>query len=82
MALRWYLLGRRMKHTAIIPNREIVLSPPEPHLKIVIVYDRLQEIVLEDLALAGRDAVDPAVAHLAAGAEERFPARHWVGTCA
>lgn len=68
-----------MKHAPIVPDRHIVLPPPKPHLQVVILRDQLEEVGLQNLALAFGDAVDPSSVDLVAGPEEGLPARDRVG---
>jgi hypothetical protein len=48
----------------VIPDSEIIESPFEADLKIMILCDELQEIRLNDIALAFRNSVNPAMLDL------------------
>lgn len=74
------VIGRSVENRAIIPNGKVILSPAETNLEIVILRNKLGEIVLENLALSLGDAVDLARLDLLACCEEGLPACHGVGT--
>ncbi len=69
-----------MEGTELVPDGEIILGPPESNLQVVVLRDQLQEVILEDLALALRDAVDPPGRDLVRRAEETLPAGDGVGS--
>lgn len=68
-----------MKHGTIVPYGKVVNTPLEPHLQVMVLRNQLQEVALYDIALALRDAVDPALSDLAPGREQRLPAGNGVG---
>lgn len=80
MSLAIVIVCRGVENRTVVPDGQIIGSPLEADLQIVVLGDQLQEIGLEDLTLALGDVVDPAALDLVAGAEERFPARD--GVCA
>lgn len=69
-----------MEHRTIVPNRNIILIPLEAHLQIMVIGDELQEISLQDIALAIRDIIDVARGDLSAGRKDALPARYRIGT--
>jgi hypothetical protein len=64
------IVGGSVEDGAVIPDSEIIESPFEADLKIMILRDELQEICLEDIALAFRNSVDPAMLDLMSRPEE------------
>ena len=68
-----------MKDAAIVPDGQVVLTPAEAHLQVVIFCDDLEKICLEDLAFPLRDIIVPSVLDLVSGAEEALPPGNGIG---
>ena len=63
-----------MEHTSIVPNGEVILSPSEAYLKIMIFRNELQEVCLDDIAFTFCDSIDPSSINLVSSAKKRLPA--------
>lgn len=48
-----------MPHTPIIPDRQVVFPPLEPHLCVVILRHDVEQVPEQQVGLIFRDAVDP-----------------------
>ncbi len=62
-----------MPRAPIIPNRHVILIPPKPHLRIMILRHEIEQVRQQDVTLIPRDAID--AAREAAIDIERLPAR-------
>lgn len=78
LALAIIIISRRVEYRAIIPNRNIILVPLEAHLEIMVVCNQLQEIGLQDVALALRNVIDVSCSNLPAGRKKTLPPGHGI----
>ena len=62
-----------MHRTPVIPNRHVILFPFEPHLRVMILRQQIEQILEQQIRLVLRHAVDPR--REAAVDEHTFPAR-------
>ena len=64
--------------TSIIPDGNIILSPFKADLNIVIMSQKIQEMIQNEFTFTFRNIID--MAHVMAHSEHRFPTRNRVCT--
>jgi hypothetical protein len=67
-----------MIRAPVVPNGNVILSPLETNLDIMIVRQQVQEVVQQDLTLAFCNVVD--MSDVMTNSEYRFPPSDWIRT--
>jgi hypothetical protein len=67
-----------MIRTSIIPNSNIILSPFEAYLNIVIMSQKIQEMIQKDFTFTFRNIID--MTDVMTDGEYRFPTRNRICT--
>lgn len=73
LPLPFIVIRGRMEDGPIIPDGEVILSPAEADLQVMVVGDELEEVCLQDVGFSGCDVVNVSGLDLVTSAEEGLP---------